>query len=70
MRVTVMLCLLIGLAGCDASPASLGITGPAPPPPVTTPDDSTIGIPGVPDTTGYGPSVAPSTGSGRYFNYN
>jgi hypothetical protein len=39
------------------------------PPPVR--DDSTIGIPGVPDTGGYGPSVTPSGGGeGHFFNYN
>ncbi len=63
--------IALSLAGCDATPASLGITGPAPPPPPPTVDDSTITNPGIPDPgNGYGPSVGPSPSAGRFFNYN
>ncbi len=71
MRGLVVLCLLLGAAGCTESPASLGITGPAPPTPPPVSDDSTIGLPGVPATTGYGPSIVPiGGGNGHFFNYN
>lgn len=62
---------LLVLTGCVASPADLGLTGPAPPVPPPVIDDSTIGNPGLPDAgAGYGPSIIPSTGGGRYYNYN
>jgi hypothetical protein len=69
---TLILLLALGLVGCSASPASLGITGPgAPAPPPAAPDDSTIGSPGIPDPgASYGPSIGPAPSSGRYFNYN
>ncbi len=71
MRNVLLLLAGLGLAGCDASPASLGITGPAPPPPPPKIDDSTIMNPGIPDPgSGYGPSVGPSPTAGRYYNYN
>jgi len=69
MRAATLIAVL-ALTGCAASPASLGITGPAPLSPPPAVDDSVIGQPGVPDTNGYGPSMVPSTGGGRYFNYN
>jgi hypothetical protein len=71
MRV-LMLLVVLGLACCSASPASLGITGPgAPPPPPPAPDDSTITVPGIPDPgASYGPSIGPIPSNGRYFNYN
>ena len=63
---------LLSLAGCNVTPASLGITGPAPlvPPPPT--DDNTIDAPGVPlPDSGFGPGVGPApSGGGRYYNYN
>jgi len=63
--------IALSLAGCNATPASLGITGPAPPPPPPKADDSTILAPGIPDPgNGYGPSVGPSPSAGRYYNYN
>jgi hypothetical protein len=78
--MTRLLPLLAALAaaGCNASPASLGITGPgAPPKPPPIIDDSTILAPGTPDPgNGYGPSVGPTpssaspSGGGQYFNYN
>jgi len=63
---------VLGLAACDATPASLGITGPgAPPPPPPAIDDSTILNPGIPDPgNGYGPSVGTTPSPGRYYNYN
>jgi hypothetical protein len=69
MRVHTLL-LVLCVAGCDAPPASLGITGPGAPPPLPPAnDDSTIRNPGIPDPGGgYGPGIGPS--SGRYFNYN
>ena len=70
MRVLVLIAAL-GMVGCDASPASLGITGPGAPPPLApaSDDDSTIRDPGIPDPGGiYGPGTGPS--QGRYFNYN
>jgi hypothetical protein len=71
MRRVPALCVLLVLAGCAGSPADLGITGPAPPVPAPLPDDSTVDRPGLPDAgAGYGPSVTPSTGGGRYYNYN
>jgi len=69
MRAAVLIAML-ALAGCAGSPESLGITGPAPLSPPPAADDSVIQKPGVPDTGGYGPSLVPSTGGGRYFNYN
>lgn len=70
MRV-LFLIAVVSVAGCDRSPASLGITGPgaAPNPSV---NDGTISAPGVPDSGGtyYGPSMGPIQPTGRYFNYN
>jgi hypothetical protein len=67
------LVIVLGVAGCDATPASLGITGPgtsAVPP--RTPDDGTLSAPGIPDppANGFGPSFGPSPNNGPYFNYN
>jgi hypothetical protein len=71
MRRVFISCALLVLAGCAATPADLGLTGPAPPVPPRILDDSTIGYPGLPDAGGgYGPSLMPSTGGGRYYNYN
>jgi hypothetical protein len=76
MRLLPLLAVLTA-AGCNASPASLGITGPgAPPKPPPAIDDSTILAPGIPDPgSTYGPSVGPTPSSsgpsgGQYFNYN
>ncbi len=56
------------LAGCAATPASLGLTGRG----LTTPpgqaSDADIGMPGLNQGVGpYTPSLVPSTGPGRYF---
>jgi len=49
--MTVM--LVLGLAGCDVTPQSLGITGPGRgPSPPEMPDDATLQAPGVPTTGG------------------
>ena len=71
MRYALLLCNLLVLAGCTGSPADYGITGPATPVEAPPPDDSSIDRPGIRDPgAGYGPSVAPTTGTGRFFNYN
>jgi hypothetical protein len=66
------LVVVLGIAGCDASPASLGITGPGVSVPPRTPDDGTTVAPGIPDPAGggFGPSYGPTPTNGRYFNYN
>ena len=70
MRPMLALAVLL-LAGCDKTPASLGITGPAPPPAPPVIDDSTIMNPGVPDAGhSYGPSIGPALQNGPYYNYN
>jgi hypothetical protein len=71
MRRTHILAVLLVLAGCSGSPADHGITGPSAPVEPEEPDDSTIDRPGIPDPgAGYGPNIAPTTGGGRYYNYN
>jgi hypothetical protein len=71
MRYAPTMALLLVLAGCSGTPADLGITGPTAPVPPQDQDDSTISRPGLPDPYGgYGPSIAPSTGGGRFYNYN
>ena len=71
MRYALMLIVLCALTGCSGTPADLGITGPTAPVPPQEPDDSTIDRPGLPDPiNGYGPSITPSTGGGRFYNYN
>jgi hypothetical protein len=69
-RTALVLITMLSLAGCNVTPASLGITGPAPLVPPTPPDDSTIDAPGLAAPgSGYGSSIGPA-GTGRYFNYN
>jgi hypothetical protein len=71
MRHIYQLAVLLALAGCSGTPADYGITGPTAPVAPEEPDDSLIGRPGVSDPgAGYGPNVAPTTGGGRYYNYN
>ena len=56
------------LAGCSATPASLGLTGRGPVPPPPSPSDADLGIPGVREGSDvYTPSLVPHTGAGRYF---
>jgi hypothetical protein len=70
MRAALLIAVL-GVAGCNDSPASLGITGPGAPAPLPVIDDSVINGPTTPDTgVVYGPSIGPVQSSGRYFNYN
>lgn len=71
MKRMLLSLIVLNLAGCDATPASLGLTGPAPPPPPPKVDDSTIMNPGIPDPgNGYGPSIATPPSPGSYYNYN
>ncbi|HTW69508.1 MAG TPA: hypothetical protein VME47_06450 [Acetobacteraceae bacterium] len=79
MRFFRLALMLLPLAGCAATPQSLGITGPqgttnkaarapaAEPSPASDPLDN-------PDLlqsgTRYGPSYAPSSGSSGYWGYN
>lgn len=68
---TLSLLAALTLANCDATPASLGITGPGAPPSPPKIDDSTILNPGIPDPgNGYGPSIGPNPSAGQFFNYN
>jgi hypothetical protein len=70
MRLIAFL-LLACLAGCAGDPRSYGITGPAERMPPARPDDATVDQPGLqaqPST--YGPSMQPTTGSGRFWGYN
>jgi hypothetical protein len=63
--------VVLAVAGCDQTPESLGITGPAPPAPQRTIDDTTIVNPGITDPgSGYGNSIGPGSQKGRYYNYN
>jgi hypothetical protein len=69
MKRVLLMFAIVGMAGCDRSPASLGITGPGPPPAPPVPDDtSPVGVPSAPGS--YGPSIGPMPSNGRYFNYN
>jgi hypothetical protein len=71
MKRMLLALIMLSLAGCDATPASLGLTGPAPPPPAPKVDDSTIMAPGIPDPgNGYGPSIGTPPSPGSYYNYN
>jgi hypothetical protein len=63
------LLVLLGLAACSGNPRDYGITGPGSTPSLQP--DTTLGMPGVPDaSTVYGPSLEPTTGSGRFWGYN
>ena len=66
-----ILSLLLFLAGCDADPAKLGITGGtmvAPPP---DPGEVQTGIRGAPRWgTQISPSAPANTGAGRFWGYN
>lgn len=68
LRLTVVSILPV-LAGCAATPASLGLTGRglATPPPQAS--DADLGVPGLYEGSGglYAPSLVPQTGGGRYF---
>jgi hypothetical protein len=74
-QMTLLLLLLLPLAGCAGGPQALGITGPrdsslgttAAPPPGQDPLDSPNAFQ---SGTRYSPSTGPTTGSGRYWGYN
>ncbi len=74
-QVTLLLLLLLPLAGCAGGPQALGITGPrgsslgttAPPPAGQDPLDSPNSFQ---SGTRYSPSSGPTTGSGRFWGYN
>ena len=72
MRAIATLLLLLGLAACSANPAAYGITGPGRPPVLPAqPGDADVGQPGLPNSASvYGPSIVPSTGTGRFWGYN
>jgi hypothetical protein len=71
MRRSTLLVVLISpmLAGCAATPASLGLTGRRPVAPPPQASDADLGMPGVYEGGGglYAPSLVPHTGGGRYF---
>jgi hypothetical protein len=70
MRFLALL-LLLGLAGCDANPAALGITGPPMAEPPPDPGEVQTGIPGSPQTgTQYAPNLPANTGAGKFWGYN
>jgi hypothetical protein len=70
MRMVLTL-LLLALAACSGNPSAYGITGPARPSGPQPTDDAVISAPGIPDgSTVVGPSMTPSTGSGRFWGYN
>ena len=57
----------IGLAGCAATPQSLGLTGGRPPQPPAAPSDATVGMPGLPQPArSDSSSMTPTTGTGIY----
>jgi hypothetical protein len=70
----------LAVAGCSASPSSLGITGPGTSAPLTfkdTPpvdDDAAVGLPGLQDNQGtYSPTYKPAGDAakpGNFFGYN
>ena len=75
----ILLTAVLGFAGCGATPASLGITGPgvAGPASFTAPpaeDDSAIGLPGIPNSgSPYQPSNLPAGEAakpGGFYGYN
>jgi hypothetical protein len=61
--------LLLILTGCSTPLAGLeGVQHVAPSP---APDDSAVGVPGLPDNdTTFSPSNQPTTQGGRYYGYN
>jgi hypothetical protein len=60
------------LAGCNADPAKLGITGGATvAEPPADPGEVQTGIPGSPQWgTQYAPNLPPNTGAGKFWGYN
>ena len=66
----ILLLVLVPLVGCASSPRALGLTGAQPWIPPRAPDDSTVGLPGLPEPGGAAPSgfgtITPATGA-RYY---
>ncbi|HTR16746.1 MAG TPA: hypothetical protein VMI52_06915 [Acetobacteraceae bacterium] len=78
-RHAILLAALVGLAGCGATPAGLGITGPGGAGPASftekPPDaDSAVGVPGIPDSgSPYSSSNRPAGEAakpGGFYGYN
>ncbi len=68
--LAVVAAVLSGLAGCAASPTALGLTGAQPQTPPGEPQDSTVGLPGLPEPGGYqstGFGMPVGIGGGRYY---
>jgi hypothetical protein len=69
MMKSLFLIVVLAVAGCGRSPASLGITGPGAPPTPDVPDNiSPAGVLDGPSSPG--PSTGPMPSNGPYFNYN
>ena len=69
----ILLAVPLLLAGCAAGPQALGITGPGAQPaaPATEAAPDPFDNPNAMQSGGrYGPSYAPTTGSGRYWGYD
>lgn len=67
--ILLVVSILPMLAGCGATPASLGLTGRGLVTPPPQASDADLGMPGVLEGGGgpYAPSLVPHTGPGRYF---
>ena len=66
----ILLLVLAGLAGCTTSPRALGLTGAQPAVPPRAPDDSTVGLPGLPAPGGAAPrgfGTPSGSSGGRYY---
>ena len=78
MRVVLLIMTLLPLAACAGGPQALGITGPQgvgatslPPQTGATEQTDPLDNPDLQQPgTRYGPSIAPSTGSGNFWGYN
>lgn len=68
---TILLSLLLVLAGCGADPAALGLTGGGMAEPPADPGEVQNGIPGAPTVgTRMAPLLPANTGAGKYWGYN
>ncbi|MDE2580530.1 MAG: hypothetical protein KGL52_02750 [Rhodospirillales bacterium] len=64
-----VLVLLIGLAGCGASPRALGLTGAQPKVPPSPAGDSTLSVPGLPQPGGAAATGLSPDGTGTGVRY-